>query len=65
MDIKGKRVVITGGSRGIGVALAAAPGQKAALRLMTGRRGDRAAFDARFAGIHGALVEALRDHTAV
>lgn len=38
MDIGGKRVVITGGSSGIGLALAQALGAKGARLLLTGRR---------------------------
>ncbi|GLQ51867.1 SDR family NAD(P)-dependent oxidoreductase [Dyella flava] len=40
MNIKGKRVLITGGSSGIGFALAAALGQKGAQLVITGRRAD-------------------------
>jgi uncharacterized oxidoreductase len=40
MDIKGKRVLITGGSSGIGFALAAVLGHKGARLVITGRRAD-------------------------
>lgn len=40
MNIKGKRVLITGGSSGIGFALAAALGHKGARLVITARRAD-------------------------
>lgn len=53
MNIKGKRTLITGGSSGIGVALAAAMGCKGARLVITGRRADvvaRAADELRKSG---------------
>lgn len=53
MDTKGKRALITGGSSGIGLALAAAMGRKGARIVITGRRAEvvaRAADELRAAG---------------
>lgn len=75
MDIKGKRVLITGGSSGIGFALATVLGHKRAQAVITGgearsrmiafNRDDPATLEARFAHIREALAEAARDHTAL
>lgn len=53
MDIEGKRTLITGGSSGIGLALADALGRKGARLVITGRRADvvaHAAAELRKAG---------------
>lgn len=54
MDIKGKRTLITGGSSGIGSALATALGHRGARLVITGRRADvvsRAAAELRKKGV--------------
>lgn len=60
MDIAGKRIVITGGSSGIGLATARALGAKRARLLLTARRPDR--LDAAATELTAAGIEA---HTAV
>lgn len=61
MDIAGKRIVITGGSSGIGLALAQALGAKGARLLLTGRRPEpleAAASQLRSAGVDAYAVAA-------
>lgn len=62
MDIKGKRIVITGGSSGIGLATAQALGAKGARLLLTARRSgplDDAVAQLRAAGVdaYGAAAD--------
>lgn len=52
MEIRSRQVLITGGSSGIGLALARVPG-------------DPAALDRPFAGMKAVLEEAVRDHSAL
>jgi short-subunit dehydrogenase len=56
MDIKGKRVLITGGSSGIGLALAHALGQEGARIAISGRRAD--ALSEAVAHLRDACIEA-------
>jgi short-subunit dehydrogenase len=56
MDIAGKRIVITGGSSGIGLALATSLAAKGARLLLTARGRERLEHAA--AGLRGAEVHA-------
>ena len=61
MDISGKRIVITGGSSGIGLAMAQILGGKGAKLLLTGRRAERlatAASELRALGVEAQVVAA-------
>ena len=58
MELDGRRVLITGGSSGIGFATAQAILARGARVLVTGRRPD-------VLGVKAKLAEAARDHCAL
>ncbi|NKM21012.1 SDR family NAD(P)-dependent oxidoreductase [Rhizobium laguerreae] len=64
MDLKGKRVLITGGSSGIGLAIAHAMMSKGAHVVITGRNGERLTRAMKALVVNGSDVAAVRADVA-
>jgi NAD(P)-dependent dehydrogenase (short-subunit alcohol dehydrogenase family) len=64
MDLEGKRVLITGGSSGIGFAIARAMIAKGARVIITGRNGKRLTQAAKELEANGSPVAAIQADVA-